>query len=401
MQDIKNPAIPRPIPSPDVEAQNEANFQALGPVWARHSRENFPVISSDFREKPSSILDFPIPADVRRDLVALVSSGPSLDAALPDLREFPGLVLAGVTALGTLLASGIRPHALVAVDSGPALVSKLRLVPRRARLGIPLLTTPFSHPELLTEFEPADRYYFHAFVDGGKTLVCPSCKATLVSPFAPASYPWNLAMSWLFPEFSVWILQGGSVGNTLPEIVSRWQEAHPEIGQPPLIPASARLLLYGYDFSYPAGRARSIQFTWTEDEDGSFHPIPAPPAPLHTPVELVKAQGVGGRWTLTDWSALSYKRSLLAWWYMTHVMEELVPQDLRRVGSSGILHELPEVAGWREAAETPALTRSEVEDIYAAYSEINGFQPGVCSGREGYELTGPELDLEFWKEAGR
>jgi hypothetical protein len=86
---------------------------------------------------------------------------------------------------------------------------------------------------------------------------------------------------------------------------------------------------------------------------------------------------------------------------MTHVMEELVPQDLRRVGSSGILHELPEVAGWREAAETPALTRSEVESIYAAYSEINGFQPGVCSGREGYELTGPELDLEFWKEAGR
>jgi len=401
----------RPVPTQDVLTMNSHNLGILAPGWFENLRENLPALRADLASRDASILAFGarVAREVARpDLVALCVSGPSLDDTAGDLSTFPGIILAGATSLGPLLAHGVRPHGVLVVDKNPALAMRLSLIPRALRAGVALLCPPTISPLVLKEFDPGDRFYYHAHIDGVDGYTCPGCgKFTFVTYESPDAYPLNAVMRWMIPEISIWVLQAGSIGSVLPGVVSRFQGRYEsrlpsgewrDVG--PSLPGHTKILLYGYDHSYPEARARATSFTWSEHPEGAWVPRAEPPSPLHVSSDFRVTHDVEGHDILTDVTQLVYKRTLLTWWYLGWHRGDLPPQFIYTIQRDvkGALREFPLATGWEDADSAPFYTREDVERAYVRYTEDSGVVPGVTSGSDGRILGPEEENLSKWRK---
>ena len=399
-----------PVPTEDVLSMNLHNLSVLAPGWFTNLRENLPTITRDLEGRDGSILaaGMEFASKVSRpDLVALCVSGPSLDETVEDLLGFPGIILAGATSLGTLLAHGVRPHGVLVVDKNPTLAMRISLIPAPIRAGIALLAPPTIAPVTLNEFDPTSRYYYHAHIDGVDAYTCPGCeKKTFVTYESPDNYPLNTVMRWILPELGIWVLQAGSVGSVLPGVVSRFQGSYESRGGDgtwrnvgPSIPEGAKILLYGYDHAYPRARARASTFTWGEHPEGAWIPRAEPPAPLHLSSALKITKGASGREILSDMTQLVYKRTLLTWWYLGWHRDDLPPQHIYVVQRDieGALREFPIHEGWEDVDSAPFYPREYVQNAYTTYMGGSGVIPGVSSGLDGRDPTPDEINLENWR----
>lgn len=392
-----------PVYTRDVDALNKHNLSLLGPTWALNYRKNGPAVEASFACGPHSLYDYRLPEGVDPGLVALISSGPSLNRHLGELTRFPGLIVCGATALSTLLANGVKPHVVCVIDKAPVLAEKILEVPEVLRRDLDLWCTPAVDPSVLLAFAPEHRWYFHAHIDGMRLSVCPACKHEWAPEFEPLTYEWNVFNQWTYPEFITWALQAGCVGNMMVQLVGRLQDevgaynAHTGELTPrvPTLPRYARILLYGYDFSYPAGRARCTQYAWRGPED--FEELPE--APLHLSNTAQVARDAWGRDVLTDLSQLAYKRNLMTWIFLTWNREDLIPQIVLDL-SGGVIGELPKVANWEDALvySPENYTAEGVNAWYEEYLQRIGVRVPESAGREGRDLVGPELDIAYWRK---
>jgi hypothetical protein len=121
-----NPAIARLVPGATEEAMrvvNRVRFDARANADAR--REQAPRYLTNTLRNLAAIGSQPdvsvLTGAARGVPVIVAAAGPSLEAAIPALRQIRGAVLISVdTALRPLLAAGVHPHAVVAVDPSEA-----------------------------------------------------------------------------------------------------------------------------------------------------------------------------------------------------------------------------------------------------------------------------------------
>jgi|GEM_PF-3946258 len=91
--------------------------------------------------------------------VAVVGAGPSLDANVEHLRDFPGIIIACDRAAKALTARGIKPDLVVAVDPRPYHIAKMLDYPE-SRDQV-LVASVFLHPDAIAAWHGRVLYMSH------------------------------------------------------------------------------------------------------------------------------------------------------------------------------------------------------------------------------------------------
>ena len=249
-------------------------------LYAKNSHENFARIKAEFQKADYGIDTLP---RFGRDVPALViGSGPSLDAALPFLGAFQGIIFASPSQLNILERAEIVPNYVVVVDATDD-ISWEQIGPDRDTHGMTLLTSPYVSPKTLEAWK-GNRRYFQLIAD---------------DPHFHDAYPWIKVG---FPVM-------GSVNNA-EVLIANWMGCSP-------------IVLCGVDYCFPGGRKRAQD--WRKRSAFIFDP---------KPLEVITSEeGTVGETGISQETAY-YANLLLGIWSMYKM-------PLVQVGDQGAMTDIP------------------------------------------------------------
>ena len=189
--------------------------------YAKNAAENYARIKAEFQKGDYSIDSLPrYPREAGIPALVL-GSGPSLDDALPFIKDFKGMIFASPSQLDILEKWEIVPTYVVSVDSADS-VGEEQIRTDRDCHGMTLLTHPYISPKTLDAWHGAKRYFELIEQDGHRHF--------------RDVYPW------IQTGFSV----AGSVNNT-EVIIADWMGCNP-------------IILAGVDYCFPGGRKRAQDY---------------------------------------------------------------------------------------------------------------------------------------------
>ena len=249
-------------------------------LYYKNSHENFARIKAEFQKADYGIDTLP---RFGRDVPALViGSGPSLDAALPFLGAFQGIIFASPSQLNILERAEIVPNYVVVVDATDD-ISWEQIGPDRDTHGMTLLTSPYVSPKTLEAWK-GNRRYFQLIAD---------------DPHFHDAYPWIKVG---FPVM-------GSVNNA-EVLIANWMGCSP-------------IVLCGVDYCFPGGRKRAQD--WRKRSAFIFDPKPLDMVP--------ESEVVEGFVGITQ-ETMYYANLLLGIWSMYKM-------PLVQVGDKGAMMDIP------------------------------------------------------------
>ena len=258
-------------------------------MYAKNSAENYQRIKDDFQRADYSIETLP---RFNRNIPALIiGSGPSLDAAMPFLGAFQGILFASPSQLDILEKWEIKPNYVVAVDTADS-VAEEQIREDRDTYGMTLLTHPYISPKVLDMWK-GNKRYFQLIAD---------------DPHFRDVYPW--------------ITQGWSIAGSTTNVavmIANWMGFSP-------------IVLCGVDYCCPGGQARAQDYR-------KRGPYVFDPKPLQFVQADTSAQVPSGLTpTISSQEMLFYANLLLGIWKMFKV-------PLIQVGNQGACSEIPCIVG--------------------------------------------------------
>ena len=304
-------------------------------VWGLNMIANAPMIMADYgfsihTKKPSKLAGtenaFPSYPPARPDLAIIVGSGPSLDDYLPLMRSWPGFVIASATNATALMAHGVVPHYVLAVDASPELAIYLENIAQTPGASSINLLLPITvDPEAASAW-PYRRFWHLDFIQAGKGL----------------NNPFNSFQCLLFPFVQHYVVQAGNVVNCASMLPMLW-------GSVGLFDIK-KVFLFGVDGGPLGNRSRVRRYKY-DPTDFTFSVFDPPSiSAMRSSPEKMSANGI-----LTEEGQLGYKRSLLTVWWATFYRDGVGDANSasRRPGmyhlyscSKGILEDsLPHVDG--------------------------------------------------------
>ena len=247
--------------------------------YARNGAENYQRIRAEFQRADYSMDTLPqfVPGQGPKALV--LGSGPSLDDALPFVKDFEGLIFASPSQLDLLEKWEITPHFVVSVDSADS-VGEDQIRADRDTYGMTLLAHPYLSPKTLDAWKGNKRYF---------QLIADDDHFHDVYPWIKVGFP-----------------IAGSVNNT-EVLMARWMGLSP-------------IVLAGVDYCFPDGRIRAQDYR--RRGPYIFDPLP------HQYVQTEE-----GLTTATQ-ETLFYANILLGLWKMYRL-------PLIQVGDKGACTEIP------------------------------------------------------------
>jgi hypothetical protein len=342
---------------PDIDLDNYNTLNQWVTTWMHWLRMNAPLLNADFDVVPKheayDMEKFTRPV-ARPDLVALLGSGPSLEANAPFLKTFPGYIICGPSNASACVALGAPPHAILAIDSGMGTVNYLQGIDYNKYKTI-LITSPTINTEAAKLFNT--RLWFLSLIQLGKG----------------AQHPFNIYQKLLYDNVESWMFQAGCTVNAellQLHMIESWYEKQ-----------FAAVYLLGVDFAFFPGRARIKNYK--ELPDGTFQETFAEKA-VDVPISnLPLRRAANGM--ISDEAMIGYKRSLLTIWQIT--------QQRIYDCSSGIITELPKrnfqeetTNGYPGATET-YISQEDIFNTYRKYMLESGYVEGKASGLEGSVLS--------------
>ena len=280
--------------------------------YAKNSAENYQRIKADFQKADYSIETLP---RFKRDVPALVlGSGPSLDAAMPFLGAFQGIIFASPSQLDILERWEITPQYVVAVDTADSVADE-QIREDRDTYGMTLLTHPYVSPKVLDLWKGSKRY-FQLIADDPR-----------------------------FRDVYPWITQGWSIAgsvNNIEVMIAHWMGFSP-------------IVLCGVDYCCsPTGQTRAQDYR-------KRGPYVFDPKPIQFTDQVIPP----GQ-TASSQEMLFYANLLLGIWKMFKM-------PLIQVGNQGACSEIPCIAGPEDLGkkitvpETTEATWAEVDRNMAAF----------------------------------
>lgn len=251
--------------------------------YARNAAENYQRIKAEFQKADYSIDTLPRFQGDANVPALIIGSGPSLDAALPQVNRFNGVIFASPSQLDILEKWEIVPNYVVAVDSADS-VGEDQIRSDRDCYGMTLLTHPYISPKTLEAWHGNKRYFELQEADGGH-----------------------------FRDVYPWIKVGfpvcGSVNNT-EVLIAHWMGCSP-------------IILAGVDYCFPGGRTRAQDYR----KRGPY---------IFDPLPLQYCETSPGK-TSASQETLFYANLLLGIWKMYKL-------PLVRIGDEGACTEIPYIA---------------------------------------------------------
>ena len=258
----------------DMSSRNDQTIAHWMPYWTRNMMVNFPVINRQAKRHTkelwkgtSTYNNISVNSIPRLPLVPglILGSGPSLDDALPFIKDFPGVVICGSSQLKACCSTGRDPDFLVCLDSNKNILQDIRWG-NKEWPDTTLVTHPSIDPSVLRYWK-WDVKYFRPL--------------QLQDPFFDKYYPL------FYPFIEIAFLNAGCTINCELELANF-------LGIFPVV-------LAGVDFGFPDRRARHTRFEW---EDGEW--VKKPDSPIQTRFGLhVAKNGVP-----TTEEMITYKQNL-------------------------------------------------------------------------------------------
>jgi hypothetical protein len=341
-----------------IHERNRVNIMSWFPKWFESLRLNGPWITELFEKRGDLNLGeivkdhdgrirsqlYAKPAFARNtENVLVLGSGPSANRAIPFLKDWEGVLIAGQSNASLCMAAGRPPDYILAVDGAPEVAMQMLWAPY-GEAGCTLVTSPTVSPLM--------KLYY-----GGKI-------AFYKSYLPYQNEPYNAFLDQLYPMIRTYFLQGGCTVNQQ-LIVSHF------------LPGCKRIFLLGVDLCYPkdpqTGRfvGRGKQFKYV---DGSYVELP-------TSAPMTRSSFVDDEGLRTDVSMRAYKRSLMT----IMVMSTFPLYDC----SEGIIRELPKYDIEQVIASQGSCARpfkpGEIEQIFNQYMESIG-----CGGTGQLRVGAPD-----------
>lgn len=160
--------IPSDMPTSHIGEMHTLDYQRRAeitkwqwmPIWVINTFENYELIKRDIKKKPTPAMERL--KDHYHDVPAIIcASGPSLDADIPFLKDWKGLLFCGPTQIQTLMYHGIEPDFLCAYDSRHDAMIYAGYREHQYKKTI-LITNPTISPYLLKEWKGSKLYYLPA-----------------------------------------------------------------------------------------------------------------------------------------------------------------------------------------------------------------------------------------------
>lgn len=391
-KEIMKPGAGHTLEAPENVVQRNVNtLNHWIEIWGFNMFLNAPLIAKDYavdmhrrQALKNAGVEMAECTAARKDLCIIVGSGPSLERHLDDLRRWPGIIICAPTNALALLAHGVVPHYMLAVDSNPEIglyTENIAQVPGAQAINLLLPTT--ADPETAAKW-PFRRFWYMDFLQGGNGL----------------NNPFNSFQCAIFPLISYYLTQAGSVVNCAIMLPMTWGDMG--------LADIKKVFLFGVDCGYPQGKSRVARYKYYSDR-GEFDRHEAPPvAGVRSSPEVMSANGI-----LTEDSQLGYKRSLLTvWWsFFYRAIEKVYVEGkenqrtydcdaaTRRPGmfhlyscSEGILEDtLPHVDGLEvlrtSGACAPTYDRKYVDERYLNY--LQNIAPLEGQGEQKPEEQAP------------
>lgn len=283
----------------EVVERNISTLNHWLELWGYNMTLNVPTIMKDFgvslhtrkATKQASTAAAAPHAVARPDLCIIAGSGPSLEDYLPLMRSWPGIIICAATNVAALLAHGVQPHYVLAVDANPELQLHLENISDAPSANtINLLLPITADPETALAW-PHGRFWHLDFIQGGADL----------------NNPFNSFQCLLFPYIDFYLTQAGSVTNCAFMLPIVWGKAG--------LLDIRKVFLFGVECGfprqYPYGRVRRWKWDnqhaeWDVHEPRSVESVRSSPL-------VTSANG-----TPTEAAQLGYKRSLLTIWWAMH-----------------------------------------------------------------------------------
>jgi hypothetical protein len=310
--------------------------------YAKNAAENYARIKADFQKADYSIDT--LPRFAQNVPALIIGSGPSLDAALPFLGAFQGILFACPSQLNVLEKWELTPTYVTAIDTADSVAREQILdeAGQRDFHGMTLLTHPYISPAVLAAWT-GNRRYFQLIAN---------------DPHFQDVYPW------IKTGFSI----AGSSSN-IQVMIARWMGCSP-------------IILAGVDYCFPEGRMRFQDYRKR-----------GPYIFQAMPLQYMPEEAPSGR-TGASQEVLFYASLLLGIWKMTKA-------PLVQVGTQGACHEIPTIAPEDicKKIEVPEIPQSVWDEVdkhmaeYGIHAEVD--EDGI--GRFSYK----DKDLAAVEEANK
>jgi hypothetical protein len=255
----------------DTFGYNEGVRGAWTPIWTRNAGRSYKEVERRFSRQDCDLRNIP---KINGEPVLILGSGPSLDDALPYLKDWKGKIACSTSQLPLLKYMDIEPDYVVLIDADPSmafLVSEFVKGNQKSFL--------VCHPQIpreIIEAWPEDRVFFFRMFDPGDEFS---------TKYLPLMYGWlNQEKGWSIGSY---ILNSGNVVNALLPMCQA-------IG-------AGKIFLLGYDLGYPdlpdkpgVPRHRSSFFGnptygYHTGEPDTLHEAPEMPSYEQRPIEYKKS----------------------------------------------------------------------------------------------------------------
>lgn len=292
---------PKPEGSLDLNQRARDTEQYWMPYWTIAAFENWRTIMR-LNEERRTITMASLHNSIRKPAIVL-GSGVSLDDALPLLRDWEGILVAGASQAATCVYHGRQPDYIVAYDS---MTPPDFLCLNHVKYTAPLVTHPTMGPPLV-EAWPGQ---FAFFVSMPRRIPAPLTAEELDKPVSYFSEKYGaLPLKWL-----VWDEHMSFMTQTIVRayVATRMIDgALYECGSTSNLSASFAhfigcdpIFLVGVDYCFLKDRSR---FQGWVNNTGEWEPQPIPPIPE----PAVKAHELTKDGKLTTEEMVSYKGTLL------------------------------------------------------------------------------------------
>lgn len=261
----------------DQVSYNKGIRSAWIGLWSKNMAINYEFIRKRFEFENWDLHTYKQRNHIK-DYAFILGSGPSLDKALPLLKDWEGDIYCSSSQLLSLAENGITPSACFMIDSDPNMSYLVKDVDTSE---ISLITNPCMDPEVLKAWQGP--IYFFRMWDPGDPLF---------NEFCPAIYTNvnNKKAAELNKPFGVtsYVMNGGCVVNTMIAVI-------PQFGH-------KAVFLSGVDFGFPGGIRRATEYRILENKV-----ITEPPKTIN----LENAPYEGSEKIRTDKVSIFYKYSTL------------------------------------------------------------------------------------------
>ncbi len=156
------------------------------PFWTRNAAENYQIIPRD----PRLIKTLTHLKNIAwGKMAAILASGPSLDDALPYLKDFRGLIFAGNSTVNPCIANGIKPDWVHVLDADEYIPKQFIDINTQE---MKVIFPSYVHSDVAKLFRPELTWWFnvydyrHWFMKEGLHYLFPNLDGMLASSNCPA-----------------------------------------------------------------------------------------------------------------------------------------------------------------------------------------------------------------------